>query len=206
MPLTWANTRPRCAGRMPNYGALTSAYNAAFAIANCMITACNLVLAMILMPLIVIVWAQLVAFVPRPDRYLHSRKDWTRKRKTAAAPGERRGTAPRAGCASLCSPRGPATVPRSGRLAQRESASFTPRRSLVRSQYRPPALAQIRGSYTGLIPRRGWGLFLSGRNLGDHLLPASPCCHTIRGCRRARCSRAGHVPGGRRRSPPGETD
>src|SRR5580698_4332669 len=26
----------------------------------------------------------------------------------------------------------------SGRLAQRESASFTPRRSLVRSQYRPP--------------------------------------------------------------------
>jgi hypothetical protein len=26
-----------------------------------------------------------------------------------------------------------------GRLAQRESASFTPRRSLVRSQYRPPA-------------------------------------------------------------------
>src|SRR5579859_347454 len=25
-----------------------------------------------------------------------------------------------------------------GRLAQRESASFTPRRSLVRSQYRPP--------------------------------------------------------------------
>ena len=28
-----------------------------------------------------------------------------------------------------------------GRLAQRESASFTPRRSLVRSQYRPPSSA-----------------------------------------------------------------
>src|ERR1700753_3894661 len=27
-----------------------------------------------------------------------------------------------------------------GRLAQRESASFTPKRSLVRSQYRPPQL------------------------------------------------------------------
>jgi hypothetical protein len=33
-----------------------------------------------------------------------------------------------------------------GRLAQRESASFTPRRSLVRSQYRPPMLGQVRGS------------------------------------------------------------
>jgi hypothetical protein len=30
------------------------------------------------------------------------------------------------------------TRPGDGRLAQRESASFTPRRSLVRSQYRPP--------------------------------------------------------------------
>ena len=30
-----------------------------------------------------------------------------------------------------------------GRLAQRESASFTPRRSLVRSQYRPPAFMQV---------------------------------------------------------------
>src|SRR5664280_2437279 len=29
---------------------------------------------------------------------------------------------------------------RLGRLAQRESASFTPRRPLVRSQYRPPSL------------------------------------------------------------------
>ena len=39
-------------------------------------------------------------------------------------------------------PAGRATVPipsGGGRLAQRESASFTPRRSLVRSQYRPPA-------------------------------------------------------------------
>src|SRR5712691_6584471 len=32
-------------------------------------------------------------------------------------------------------------VPGGGRLAQRESASFTPRRSLVRSQYRPPPVA-----------------------------------------------------------------
>ena len=31
-----------------------------------------------------------------------------------------------------------ATAVSSGRLAQRESASFTPKRSLVRSQYRPP--------------------------------------------------------------------
>ena len=39
------------------------------------------------------------------------------------------------GCRELS----PGTQPRtsSGRLAQRESASFTPRRSLVRSQYRP---------------------------------------------------------------------
>jgi hypothetical protein len=33
---------------------------------------------------------------------------------------------------------GTALKPGGGRLAQRESASFTPRRSLVRSQYRPP--------------------------------------------------------------------
>jgi hypothetical protein len=41
------------------------------------------------------------------------------------------------GYASLCSSAGPEPVTRPGRLAQRESASFTPRRSLVRSQYRP---------------------------------------------------------------------
>jgi hypothetical protein len=46
----------------------------------------------------------------------------------------------RRGYASLCSSAGPQTVTRIGRLAQRESASFTPRRSLVRSQYRPRVL------------------------------------------------------------------
>src|SRR5580693_7588453 len=59
-----------------------------------------------------------------------------------------------------------------GRLAQRESASFTPRRSLVRSQYRPPGQRLCRSSSKitmGAIPvaragtlpamagRRGWG-------------------------------------------------
>lgn len=38
-----------------------------------------------------------------------------------------------------------------GRLAQRESASFTPKRSLVRSQYRPP---DSRRSEAGSPPRR----------------------------------------------------
>ena len=38
-------------------------------------------------------------------------------------------------------PRWMASVPGCGRLAQRESASFTPRRSLVRSQYRPLCVA-----------------------------------------------------------------
>jgi hypothetical protein len=37
------------------------------------------------------------------------------------------------------SPRRAAPTTSGGRLAQRESASFTPRRSLVRSQYRPPS-------------------------------------------------------------------
>jgi hypothetical protein len=36
-----------------------------------------------------------------------------------------------------------------GRLAQRESASFTPRRSLVRSQYRPPSSAASYDLVTG---------------------------------------------------------
>ena len=36
-----------------------------------------------------------------------------------------------------------------GRLAQRESASFTPRRSLVRSQYRPPSSAASCDLVTG---------------------------------------------------------
>jgi hypothetical protein len=42
-----------------------------------------------------------------------------------------------------------------GRLAQRESASFTPRRSLVRSQYRPPGQTPCRSPSTsplGAIP------------------------------------------------------
>src|SRR5438270_11958439 len=42
-------------------------------------------------------------------------------------------------------------VPRCGRLAQRESASFTPKRSLVRSQYRP------RGQRA--YPATGYALF-----------------------------------------------
>ena len=37
----------------------------------------------------------------------------------------------------------PLAAPSPGRLAQRESASFTPRRSLVRSQYRPPGQLHI---------------------------------------------------------------
>ena len=42
-----------------------------------------------------------------------------------------------------------------GRLAQRESASFTPKRSLVRSQYRPPALPQVRDTLAPLeMPER----------------------------------------------------
>jgi hypothetical protein len=45
-------------------------------------------------------------------------------------------------CANLCERPAVEAVEAAageGRLAQRESASFTPRRSLVRSQYRPPA-------------------------------------------------------------------
>src|SRR6266567_7165128 len=38
-----------------------------------------------------------------------------------------------------------------GRLAQRESASFTPRRSLVRSQYRPPKQPQLLGGSSGRL-------------------------------------------------------
>ena len=41
-------------------------------------------------------------------------------------------------CASLWGPAAAHEGAWRGRLAQRESASFTPRRSLVRSQYRPP--------------------------------------------------------------------
>ena len=49
-------------------------------------------------------------------------------------------------------------APVPGRLAQRESASFTPRRSLVRSQYRPP---QVRGR-----SRRAGGLLRSSCSNG----------------------------------------
>src|SRR5437879_10855136 len=41
--------------------------------------------------------------------------------------------------ALVCGGQRAGTGPGAGRLAQRESASFTPRRSLVRSQYRPPS-------------------------------------------------------------------
>jgi hypothetical protein len=44
-----------------------------------------------------------------------------------------------------------------GRLAQRESASFTPRRSLVRSQYRPPGQSYADLSKDHSWGRRGWG-------------------------------------------------
>jgi hypothetical protein len=50
-----------------------------------------------------------------------------------------RSTLPRPECANLRSLQRPqCRIEEPGRLAQRESASFTPRRSLVRSQYRPP--------------------------------------------------------------------
>ena len=59
--------------------------------------------------------------------------------------------------------------PSGGRLAQRESASFTPRRSLVRSQYRPPGqklcgspssarLGAIPVAHAGLTRRGAAGL------------------------------------------------
>ncbi len=54
-----------------------------------------------------------------------------------------------------------------GRLAQRESASFTPRRSLVRSQYRPPSVAGPlpAGCYPGALISGPIGRFcgVSGR-------------------------------------------
>src|SRR6202020_321208 len=66
----------------------------------------------------------------------------------AAGPGEmaaggRHTMAWRPGLYALVwgTPRADALSPGGGRLAQRESASFTPRRSLVRSQYRPRSSA-----------------------------------------------------------------
>src|SRR5260370_38434695 len=60
-----------------------------------------------------------------------------------------------------------------GRLAQRESASFTPRRSLVRSQYRPPG-QRLCGSPSSLR----WEPFLQGdcsiAEHGDYPEPRQP--------------------------------
>src|SRR6266571_1267713 len=72
-----------------------------------------------------------------------------------------------------------ASVPGGGRLAQRESASFTPRRSLVRSQYRPPSVASrvacrlltgCRNPDPAVLTRSA----PTGRNLGDQLLWDGP--------------------------------
>jgi len=52
-----------------------------------------------------------------------------------------------------CHPGSPASgslsASRPGRLSQRESAPFTPERSLVRSQYRPLPNVQVRGQFLG---------------------------------------------------------
>src|SRR5437879_8539039 len=50
--------------------------------------------------------------------------------------------------ALVCGGQRAGTGPGAGRLAQRESASFTPRRSLVRSQYRPPRSEAVFGHGT----------------------------------------------------------
>jgi hypothetical protein len=97
----------------------------------------------------------------------------------AAHPGNAR-----PGCATLWRRRGwpadRATVPipsGGGRLAQRESASFTPRRSLVRSQYRPPRKPQVTDHVSVIgqeIPSRGvrfWERFGSGSCLGAAAAP-----------------------------------
>ena len=80
----------------------------------------------------------------------------------------------RPGCVSLWWPAGGGPGPGVGRLAQRESASFTPRRSLVRSQYRPPGISPGQRLQDRPYPTSGDGAFrLFGRNLGDQLLVAS---------------------------------
>ena len=62
-----------------------------------------------------------------------------------------------------------------GRLAQRERASLTRKRSLVRSQYRPPS--DLAGQ-SGFRPSRDGARFSSkdalGRNLGDDLASRRP--------------------------------
>ncbi len=57
--------------------------------------------------------------------------------------------------------RAPAGARRGGRLAQRESASFTPKRSLVRSQYRPPHSSRSEAG----SPRERPAFSLSGPSL-----------------------------------------
>ena len=79
--------------------------------------------------------------------------------------GDRRGDRP--GYVSLWWPADGGPGLGDGRLAQRESASFTPRRSLVRSQYRPPGIDQVRSSKTGLILRRGMGPSAYGMTVGQ---------------------------------------
>ena len=83
-------------------------------------------------------------FWPRPGslRTVTARPGrWLRRGVRVATPrhGDRPGDP--AGYVSLWWPAGGGPGPGHGRLAQRESASFTPRRSLVRSQYRPPGIS-----------------------------------------------------------------
>ncbi len=81
-------------------------------------------------------------------------------------------------CATLRSLRGPESGRGPGRLAQRESASFTPRRSLVRSQYRPPTKdKQLRGSALKISnqatikapPKGGFGCHVGAGSVGAPL-------------------------------------
>ena len=76
--------------------------------------------------------------------------------------------------ALVCGGQRAADPPWRGRLAQRESASFTPRRSLVRSQYRPPGISPGQRLQDRPHPPSRDGAFrLLERNLGDQLLLAS---------------------------------
>jgi hypothetical protein len=73
---------------------------------------------------------------------------WLQGRARGGLSVQRSGARP---CATLRSLRGTGTGRRPGRLAQRESASFTPRRSLVRSQYRPPRNSESDGGVSKII-------------------------------------------------------
>ncbi len=68
------------------------------------------------------------------------------------------------GSAVWFSPSAPQGADHPGRLAQRESASFTPKRSLVRSQYRPPRLCRSGGR--SATQRTGLSLPLSDYRSG----------------------------------------